>query len=239
MGTPIRATSSDRVVPTALLVCAAYYAGAHVGLILHLPPTVPSVLWPPNSVLTAALLLAPPRRWWIYLLAALPAHLAAELPVSWLPTSLVLGLFLTNCSEAMIGAACVRSFSDDPTRFDTLRRVSIFVLGAGFCGPFLSSFLDAALVTRLVRQPYWLLWCTRLFSNVLTELTLVPAIVVVASSGIRKIRELSVRDWLAGVMLALAFVGVATAYVLVPLDDPWGIPASPHTPVLFFLPFVL
>src|SRR3954462_8298914 len=85
----------------ALLVAASYYAGANLGFILRLPPTVPSVLWPPNAILTATLLLTPRRRWWIYLLAAFPAHLAAELP-AW-PLPLVLLLFVTNCSEALLG----------------------------------------------------------------------------------------------------------------------------------------
>src|SRR5687767_1023293 len=114
---------------TALVVCLAYYVGAHLGLILRFPPATPSVMWPPNAILTATLLLAAPRRWWIYLLAAFPAHLAAELGA--LPTSLVLGLFVTNCSEALIAAAGVRWLSGDgPARFDTLRRVAAFIVAA-------------------------------------------------------------------------------------------------------------
>jgi len=60
-------------------VAAGYYIGANLGIILRLPPATPSVMRPPNAILTATLLLAPPRRWPIYLLAAFPAHLAAEL----------------------------------------------------------------------------------------------------------------------------------------------------------------
>src|SRR5499433_4210627 len=87
----------------ALAVCLGYFVGANIGFILRLPPATPSILWPPNSILTAALLMSPPRRWWIYLLAALPAHLVVELPVI-SPPSLVLVLFGTNCLEALIGA---------------------------------------------------------------------------------------------------------------------------------------
>src|SRR5206468_7124536 len=71
-----------RPAATLLAVAVAYYVGAQLGFILRFPPTTPSVLWPPNSILTATLLLTPVRRWWLYLLAALPAHLAAELPVA-------------------------------------------------------------------------------------------------------------------------------------------------------------
>src|SRR2546428_6440 len=91
----------------ALLVCAAYYVGANIGFILRFPSATPSVMWPPNAILTATLLLTPPRRWWVYLLAALPAHLVAEgLGAGW-PAPLVLGLFATNCSEALVAAALV------------------------------------------------------------------------------------------------------------------------------------
>src|SRR4051794_11615559 len=97
-------TSGDRGRPAAiklaapaLLVAAGYYTGATLGFILRRPPSTPSVMWAPNAILTATLLLAPPRRWPLYLLAAFPAHLAAELGVG-LPPSFVLAVFATNCS---------------------------------------------------------------------------------------------------------------------------------------------
>src|SRR4051812_36720562 len=158
-----------RIAATALLISLGYYIGANLGFILRLPPTVPSVVWPPNSILTATLLLAPRRRWWIYLLAVLPAHLAAEMP-AW-PFPLALAFFVTNCSEAVVAALCVRQFSDAPARLDTLRRVVIFILGAAVFAPFVSSFLDAAAVSFVRGDGYWPVWRTRFLSNVLTELT--------------------------------------------------------------------
>src|SRR6266576_2042248 len=63
----------------AVLTGAGYYLGAKIGLALTFQPHPVSVLWPPNSILLAALLLTPVRTWWFLLLAALPAHLGAEL----------------------------------------------------------------------------------------------------------------------------------------------------------------
>src|SRR5213592_788090 len=146
-----------RTAAAALGVCVGYYVGAHFGFLFWFPPMTPSVMWPPNAILTTALLLAPPRHWWIYLFAALPAHLAAELGAGW-PTSLVLILFVTNCSEALFAACCVRWLSDTPTRFDTLRRVVVFIIAAVIVAPFLSSFLDAAAVAAVQREPYWSVW---------------------------------------------------------------------------------
>src|SRR5262245_16842733 len=114
-----RRPSVPRVAATALLVAVAYYIGAHVGFILRLPTSNLSLLWPPAAILTATLIVAPVRRWWIYLLAAFPAHLMAELGVAW-PLLLVLALFATVCGEALTAAVFVRRLSDAPERFDTL-----------------------------------------------------------------------------------------------------------------------
>jgi len=233
-----RARAIGRVAATAVLVGVAYYVGAKVGLVLRFPPATSSVVWPPNSILTATLLLSQRRRWWIYLLAAFPAHLAGELPADW-PIPLVLALFLTNCSEALIAAVCVRWLSDAPARLDTLRRMVAFIAGAVFIAPFVSSFLDAAAVNVLHGEPYWLVWRTRFFSNVLTELTVVPAILTVAAGAPAWLRRASPRrrveaGLLAVSLLAVAFVSFATK------DVPAAIDLNPaHSPLAFLMPFLL
>jgi signal transduction histidine kinase/integral membrane sensor domain MASE1 len=223
---------------TALAVCVGYYAGANLGFILKVPPSNPSVLWAPNAILTATLLLTPPRRWWIYLLAALPAHLAAELGTVW-PVSLVLMLFLTNCSEALIAALFVHRFSDAPARFDTLRRVAIFLVGAVFLAPFLSSFADAAVVTALRGEPYWLVWRTRFFANVLTELTLVPALVTVVTVGLAWCRRAGLRRQLEAAGLGIGLLVTAFIVFAGPISSLGSIPGWPGTPLAFVLPFIL
>src|SRR5438552_16967345 len=93
------------------------------------------------------------------------------------PASLVLALFITNCSEALIAAAGVRWFSDAPERFDTLRRVTVFIVAASLVAPFLSSFVDAAAVAAVQGEPYWLVWRACFFSTLPTELMRAPAII--------------------------------------------------------------
>jgi hypothetical protein len=58
----------------------------------------------PNSVLLAGLLLTPSRWWWLVISVTLPAHLASELQ-SGVPTVMVLSWFLSNSTQALIGAA--------------------------------------------------------------------------------------------------------------------------------------
>src|SRR5215510_9299716 len=91
------------LIAGALSVAVGYYVACQVGLSLRLPLATPSVLWPANAVLTAALLLAPPRRWPLLLLAARPVHVVLELNAGF-PVPLIFVLFVTNCMEAVIGA---------------------------------------------------------------------------------------------------------------------------------------
>ena len=221
-----------RIAAVAGVVAASYYAGAHLGFILRLPPTTPSILWLPNAILTAALLLTPKHRWWIWILAAFPAHVVVELEAAF-PPLLALALFATNCSEALLAAVGVRAFSDAPHRLDTLRRMLVFVLMAGIAAPFLSSFLDAGAVALIQGEDYWLVWRTRFFSNVLAQLALVPAIVTVATGFRRWLRDADLRARVEAAALGLALVGVAVAVFGGSLH------ASAPTPLAFLLPLLM
>jgi integral membrane sensor domain MASE1 len=225
-------------VAIALLVCGGYYVGANLGFMLRFPPATPSVMWPPNALLTTTLLLTPPRQWWFYLLAALPAHLAAELGMVW-PTPLVLALFITNCSEALIAAVGMRWLRAVPVRFDTLRRVVVFIISAVLLAPLLSSFADAAAVTTLHGEPYWLVWRIRLFSNILTELTLVPALVMMIMDEPVWLRRASRARHAEAVLLAGALCTVGIIVFAGPIKGLDAIPDTPRTLLVFLLPFLL
>src|SRR5437773_1939354 len=213
-----------RPAATLLAVAVAYYVGAQLGFILRFPPTTPSVLWPPNSILTATLLLTPVRRWWLYLLAALPAHLAAELPV--LPPLLVFGLFATNCAEALVAAAGLRWLSDAPTRFDTLPRMAVFVLVGALAAPFVSSFPDAALVTAIQGESYSFVWRTRFFSNVLASLTIVPAVVMAVRNGLPNLRAAAPHRHLEAGLLASGLFLASMGQFGNPSEFGLGLPAA-------------
>jgi integral membrane sensor domain MASE1 len=233
-----RGRTAVTVAGTALAVAVAYYVGSRIGFLLTMPPMSPSVLWPPNAILTATLLLTPARHWPIYLLAALPAHLAVQLPTP-RPTELILALFLTNCSEALIGATIVRRFAGrGPAIFYSLRSVVIFIVGAGFVAPMLSSFLDAGAVTLLRGDRYWLVWRTRLFANILTALTLVPTLVMVAGHRWRwPLREIRRKALEAAVAwAALVVVGYSV------FDEPTGssdFDVLLTIPLAFIVPFLV
>src|SRR5215475_5475139 len=128
---PVKRNSSaifDRhLLMVVLCVFAGYYLGCKIGFALTFQPHPVSVLWPPNSIVVAALLLTPLRLWWFVLLAAFPAHLAGQLQ-SDVPPLMIVCWFISNASEALIGAGLMYYFVGGPIRLTSLRKVGIFCL---------------------------------------------------------------------------------------------------------------
>ena len=200
------------MIVTALLVFVGYYLGARIGFALTFQPHPVSVLWPPNSILVDALLLTPVRVWWVILLAALPAHWAAQVQ-SQVPPLMILCWFISNSCEALIGAGLTRYLVGGPIRFTSLRNAGIFCLCVVFIGPFLSSFLDAAFVVwnHWGQGSYWELIRIRFFSNVLAALIMVPLIVTWATNGLPTLRRARRSRYLEACVLFLGLFLVSYA----------------------------
>jgi two-component system sensor histidine kinase UhpB len=213
-------------VCAALVVASAYYIGAQIGFGLTFKPHPVSTLWPPNAILFAALLLSPVRSWWFLLLAAFPAHILVQLNAH-IPVSMILSWFVSNCSEALIGATALRYLIKSELRFDITYHVGMFILVA-FLAPFLTSFLDVGLVTLngFGNNPFWTVFRMRFFSNVLASLTLVPMIVTWWRGEIPKFGLVPWQRYLEAALLltGLLIVGIVTQ-------------AAPNaTPALLYLP---
>ena len=196
-----------RRVLAALLISAGYYVGAKIGFALTFQPHPVSTLWPPNSILFAALLLTPMRSWWFLLLAAFPAHLLVQLNAD-IPKAMILCWYISNCSEALIGAFTLRFLAGPVVHFDDTRHVTMFIL-ASLLAPFLSSFIDAGFVVlnRFGNSPYWDVFRMRFFSNVLASLTLIPLIVSWRGWPFQ-FQNTSWKRWLEVFLLATALVVV-------------------------------
>jgi two-component system sensor kinase FixL len=158
----------------ASAVALGYFAGSALGFALTLEPVPVSTLWPPNAILLAGLVLTPPRIWGHILAAVFAAHLAVQLPGG-VPPLMVLCWFVSNATEAVLGAALLRRFGSGTPWFETFRGTAVFV-GAGVAAAFLSSFVDVTFVALngWGDASFGTLWRTRFFSNVLATLTLVP-----------------------------------------------------------------
>ncbi|HKT40383.1 MAG TPA: MASE1 domain-containing protein, partial [Ktedonobacterales bacterium] len=181
--------ATSQAARIAALVAVAYFLGAQFGFSLRFPSSPLSVIWPPNAILLAAFLLTPTQMWWPILLAVLPAHVIVEFQ-NGVEFWTIMGLYVTNCGQALLGAAGIRYVFRGSHRLDSLRRIAVFGLCAVFAAPFLVSFLDTAvsmLTNWEMRNQFALHWEERFVSNALTTLILSPVILVVADRW---------RDWL-------------------------------------------
>jgi len=231
---------SARLFLVAGVVAIAYYSGANVGFALTFAPHPTSVVWPPNALLLAAILLLPPRFWWLPIVAALPAHLLVELR-SGVPLTMVLGWFVSNCTEALIGATCIRQvLREEPLRFDSFRHVCIFLVCAVLVAPLLSTFLDSLLVTAIGwgHAGFWDLVRTRFLSSALASLIIVPLVVSWTQGGIQgnwqSLRTAATRRQ---VEVSAIFLGLIVTCLVIfeQSPDSAAMPALLYAPLPFLL----
>ena len=171
-----------------LLVCAGYYAGALLAKSLRFPDSHLSLIWPPTAIVLAALLLAPPRKWWMYLVAVSPVHIFVQLEDG-VPGLGVLSQLIGNFGQALVAAISVRYFVKGELHLDNFRAVIVFTLCAMLLAPFLVSGIAAYLyVLSGWEQDYWYAWRARVLSNALSTLTIIPPVLMVFG-GIAKIQN--------------------------------------------------
>lgn len=200
----------QRALLYAVLTSVAYVLGAKLGFALTPTPFPISTLWPPNAILFAALLLTPVNFWWLVLLAVLPSHLLVQLE-SGVPLLRSIGWFITNSTEALLGAVLLRNCFNGTSCFDSLRGVARFLIYGVVIPPFVTSFLDAGVVAATGWQSeYWELWGTRLISNMLANLTIVPAVVSIGMRGSDWLRKISWNRYIEALSLAIFTVLIAS-----------------------------
>jgi PAS domain S-box-containing protein len=172
----ILSANARRTLSAAAGVAAAYAVTAAMGQALAFPGASVSAIWLPNAIVLAALLLAPRREWWIFLLAVLPAHLLVQLLLG-LPPARVGLSYVMNCATALIGALAMSAYAPDLRRLDRLQTAVAFILLAGVLAPVSTSVLTAAAAVALNHSAsFWLLAIARTLTNSFAILTLVPVI---------------------------------------------------------------
>jgi len=160
---------------------AGYYLGALLGFQLRFPDSPHSVLWPPNAILLAALILMPTRLWPWCLIAVVPAHVAISLPAG-VPWATLLGLYCTNTGQALLAAALFRRYGPRDADDSTHKATIAFIATGVFIAPIALSFADVAIAiwTGWSNNDYWQAWCLRFFSNAASAAIIVPPILAVA-----------------------------------------------------------
>jgi len=217
----------------AALVGVAYYLGAElafsVGTLSHLF----APLWPPNVVLLTALLLAPYRTWWIYIVAALPAHVAAETQMG-MPAPEWLGAFICNAALALGGALGLRFTVKQPPWLGTLAAARTWILIVAIGMPALvglviggGAILSGGSIGTLGFAKRWTL------ANIASGLTLGPLLAAWIGAGLGWTRA-PPRRWAEAALVFAGLVGSAY-FAFGAAAENWHFPAY----ACLFIPLLL
>jgi signal transduction histidine kinase len=228
-------------VPSVLagpaVVAFAYYLTAMLGEFLAFPSAPVSALWAPNAVVFAALLFAPLRQWWLYLLAVLPAHCIAQFPVS--PVEQVAIQYVLNCAEAMLGATALLWLEDKPTRFDRLRTMANLIIVGAILAPLVTSAaMAAAFVALGLADDFWLTTIARTITNAFATMTLVPLIAQLVSSSSDAEGAPGRNLWYVAtenVLLGVCLIAVGSAVFVAPVTEHAHMPALLYAPIPLLL----
>jgi PAS domain S-box-containing protein len=171
---------AEPTIRAAASVAVAYYLTAELGAALAFPSAPVSLLWAPNAILLAALVLAKRKYWWVYLAMVLPAHLLAQLPN--VSPEVVVIQYVVNCSTALIGAFALSAFAPDAGRFNTVKAaIGLIAFGALLASVSTSILLAAAFLALGMIRNFWVTVFARALTNAFAILTLVPLIVRAAA----------------------------------------------------------
>jgi PAS domain S-box-containing protein len=220
----------SRALFAPLAIAVGYYVGARLGFALTLAPVPVSTLWPPNAILLAGLVLTRRRAWPLVLAFVFVAHLGVQFQ-SGVPVGMVLCWFISNCTEALLGAFLLRRYGNPVRSFDTVHGTAIFA-GAALTATVVSSFIDAGFVVfnGWGTADYWTIWRTRSLSNVLATLTLVPVLLTTADR-LRRGGRVGWRRLTEAALLFVSLAAVCWPVFALHATGPGALPALLYAPL--------
>ena len=235
---PLRLANAVPLMLSVLLVSAAYYVGGLAGILLGFPPSGISAIWPSTAILLAALLLTPPRHWWLYLLAVVPTHLhlVANFQRPDVPFVVMFCQVASNEVHAVLAAVAVRVVIGAPPRFDSFRNMAAYILLAAVATTAVACVLAVwlFLLTGWTTD-FWLAWRQRVLAHVFPIITIPPLILLTIAGQALGARHVRRRDYAE---LGLLTIGLLAVGVLV---FGWTSTEAPNVPALLLapLPFLL
>ena len=168
----------SRLVIEVALVAAAYYGAARLGLLMQLPGTNASPVWPPSGIGLAAVLLLGLRVWPGILIGAFLANLLT-LPYT-VPGCLAsLGICVGNTLEPVCGLVLLRRLVPVGDPFERTPDVfRFFAIAAGACAVAATNGAASLWLTGIIPSKiYGSVWLTWWLGDLSGMLILAPAIV--------------------------------------------------------------
>lgn len=198
-------TVRSRFLLKALLFClfeTTFYFGYRYGM--SFGHACASPFWFPDSVLLCALLLAPPRVWWLLVLGPLPIRLLVEVPPG-VPLWFLLIAFIIDSAKGIVGAVIMRRISHSAIRIQTAREFAVFCLLVVTLIPAVAAFGGAG-ARYLIGHEYWPAWSQWFWGDALAQLIVTPAILYWIFGRAWKGPFPSRWRWIEGVVLAVALL---------------------------------
>jgi PAS domain S-box-containing protein len=235
--------NAAQVAASLLIVGISYYLVAKTCLNLGIGGSTKAALWPTNAVLVAALLLTPVRRWWMYLLTVVPAHIlvhwAYHIGAMWM------ALQIGHNTVLAVGAALIlKRLGPSLFTFDHLDDVLVFIgtaiLMPGLAALGLVTAVNTVFAEQAIRLHGWpvsfwhsqsRMWLT----NTVSFLVFVPVILLFASRGRFWIRKWNSRRLAEA--SALGILLLATGYLI--FGSGYASPSWQPATFLISLPLLL
>lgn len=134
-----------------------------------------------------------------------------------------------------MGAACIRHFRKARLLFNSVQGLVIFLIFGVLVAPVLKSLLDAAMTILMGRgADYWTPWTTRLTSNMIANLIIVPTSVIFGMKGVSWLRRVNRARYFEAGVLAVGIV-VVSLLVFSRQDGTGSMPAYIYAPLLLLL----
>jgi diguanylate cyclase (GGDEF)-like protein/PAS domain S-box-containing protein len=212
---PLRAWRSLGPFAQALLLGLTYYAVARVA---HAPAEASAnalvSFWPAAGVVTAALVLSPPRRWPALLAGTACGALAFDMPLH--APGLAVALVAANVSGPLLAAAVIRRDCGGTPDIDRVRHTLVLMFGGAVIGPVAGGLIAATAVARDSGTGFSDAWLTYALAHAAGVMAVTPLLV---SWSLSRRRPRTTRAWLetAGFVLAAA---VATYLTFVTTGAP-------------------
>ena len=179
-----------------LLVFAVAYLAAS-GYASLFPQTAAAPIWFPDSVLLCALLLTPFKKWWLYLVVALPIRFIPPSPS--VPMWFLFSTSANDLLKAVFAAYLLRRITPGSIRVSNQRTIAAYLGIAVFLTPMLSAFGGAA-TRRALGYAFWPAWNQWFLGDALANLVLTPALLYWCWGRYRELRPriLEVLLWMVG-----------------------------------------
>jgi signal transduction histidine kinase/integral membrane sensor domain MASE1 len=163
-----------RLAVRVVLFAVIALVGNQIGSVLRYPHVGAAVLFPPYAATAAALVVSRRRDWMWYVLVASATHLATHWP-QWSLTWVLIAE-IANVVRALVAAILLQRALASPPRLDSIRKLSLFIVGAVVIAPAVGATIGASnTVWHGGTGTYEAMWRAWFMSNALTGLTMLPA----------------------------------------------------------------